>query len=1378
MGFIVDAVKSVGKAVVGVVKGVVNVVKDVVKAAVNVVSSVINFIAQPFMGLLGGVPEVPAAQEAERQQGVLVQQNGGGAVPIPVVYGDRKVGGIVTYAETGATNNKYLWVVYTFSEGPCVGVRELYLNDEALPSTVVADLNGGKTVSIAEGKFKNRVTMRWSPGVYFSNPASSTLGTELKGNLFKDAPSFTSTMVHNGLACLFVRYEWLAITTQAEADANPFSGEIPRMQVYLKGRTVASLETSTSESYAYGAAGYSERWSSNPAEILLDYLRNPRYGKGLTNTDIDWDSWRIAAAKCNTTVTYTSTNIQGPIMTCNYVLDTSYTIFQNVKILLQGFRAYMPFVQGKFKLKIEDAGHPTDILSGVATIIANATSSYQIRDESLLENQYDIMGDVVYTGIERSAKYSSVIVTYVDPDQKWSNQQVVYPVTEAEQQTYIAIDGGRENKLEATFPTITNSAMAWDMARLLFNKSRYQETCRVRLSSQSFELEPGDNIRIQSQILNFGTTPWRVINIAYNDDYTFDVSCVRNPDSLYPYSRVGEPDVVLPIYVPKGATIYYPVEKDLLPIGLVPPTTVPFNPNPPTAPTNPTPVPPSTPPTDGGGVGGSGGIINITDPNKTPPPAPVPAPLDDILDVTNIQYVTKNGLVYARLTAKQPSHAMFAGVNIYYALNSSTGYTLLEDRQRPGAGGSYTIDVGPLAVVASIQASANQYKAYIRVTYTTSELSTKFTLLTLNPANSEAAGTNPSEVAQIASSSWPTLSLAPAGARDTRVDICRVLVSQPQSNPRTATIELSQDVRTQNINFDVTGVNIYAKSDASTYWTKTSYVFSNYSPGSLTSFAYTGYLGALGTGISGSTIVTGGGAIYTFVFRLTFVDGTESSQQYVATGKVQNPGYATGTGINIFYGIGQGTDSAVTKTGYMGVNDLAITLEPPGAATAALDIQLSVDTTFTTSTTGINFVMFAPTAQVDKWQGIRVRYRPVVPGTNPAFTTQDFTSATDISTFTSGTTIYTGTYNLSAAKKDTYYEMVITPLVRTTANYQEAKISSYGMGYVSQNTTDQNYPKIFTASGAANWSPLWRWTQMDTGIATNTLNRTFDSANPVASVRSCIAYVTPPTQGKNSQNQSTTQIREYISLTYDCSNIPTFSKLYVYRRHFFATPSGSSTEAKYFGIGRWERITATASSGTLNLRLPTGYDEFDRNFGTTNSVMYGVPDLTRGYSRLLTGLDGKPYGTASDNSVNGDSKYLIPLTNYNDFAKIQLLLIVETASGVSTQGLLIKGQQLFSGTSSVDFLTSSTGVAIKPVTVEYQSATDANAQWIRDSDFPLVNSRNYRRKLSDARTTLASVADMIYNDNAGSGLAYQKTTASGAIYDTILLSTLPGTGTV
>lgn len=549
-----NIVKSVTKAVTGVVKGVVNVVKGVVKAVVDVAASVVNFVAQPFLGLLGGAPDIDAAAETQRQQGVLITQQGSN-VNLPIIYGYRQVGGTITFAETGADNNKYLWVAYALSEGPVEGLRELFIDDNQLPDGIIKELNNGKTVTISEGKYKDRVRLQFSQGKYFSTPSSSGVGN---WSICADAPSWKSSMIYNGVSVLFARYEWKKIETQEDADNNPFSGNIPNIKASILGRKIASLtDGSSPEDYAYDAAP-TTKFSYNPAEVLLDYLRNPRYGKGLKNTDIDWDTFRTAANKCNQTVTYIN-GVSGPIMTCHYVLDTSQTLFANVKNLLMGFRAYLPYSQGKYKLRIEDAGNATDITSGVATIVATF-------DED------NIQGPVTYSAVERTAKYNQVQINYVDPDKKFTVESVIYPETESERQIYIDKDGGRINKLEATFPTITNYAIAKDFARLLFNKSRYQESCSFTASSQALELEVGDNIYIQSKMLNFGSTPFRIVNMRINNDMTVDLGCVRNEDNLYPHTRVGEEDIVLPPYIPKGATIFYPETVGGTPVGLVPPT--------------------------------------------------------------------------------------------------------------------------------------------------------------------------------------------------------------------------------------------------------------------------------------------------------------------------------------------------------------------------------------------------------------------------------------------------------------------------------------------------------------------------------------------------------------------------------------------------------------------------------------------------------------------------------------------------------------------------------------------------------------------------------------------------------------------------------------
>lgn len=1286
----------------------------------KVVDSVIGFVMQPFMGLLGPIDAGLNDAEANRQQGVLVTRRAGGAEPIPVVYGMRQVGGIITFAETGATNNKYLWVAYVFSEGLVEGLYEVRIDDLPIPAGLIGQLNSGQTVTIKEGKFKDRVTMRWSPGVYWATASSSYLGKELKASLFADSPSFKESMVYNGLATLFVRYEWLEIKTQEQADANPFSGSIPEVAVTMMGRRVASLVTSTSESAAYEGVGYTERYSTNPAEILLDYLRNPRYGKGLKNTDIDWDTFRTAAAKCNTQVTYTATGTRGPIMTCNYVLSTSYTVFDNVKLLLQGMRSYLPYVQGRYRLRVEDAGNPSDITSGAATIVAECRATPQIIDGTFINNTYEIMGEVQYNGIDRASKYNQVVVTYVDPNNKWSNQQAVYPDTEAERQTYIAQDGNRENKLETTFPGITNYAMAYDFARLLFFKSRYQETATLRVSSHAFELEPGDNIRIISKMLAFYDTPWRVVNITYNNDYTFSLSCVRNPDWLYPYTKAFEPDRVLPIRVPRGVDIYYPpnttqnislqppTRQPYIPGAVVPPSNYnPGNPyipgvvQPPGVPTvDPTvlnPIPTNPIGVDGGGIGGPGGDTNVNPPNNNPPTAPQVQPLDDVVDFTNVTYVLKNGLIYARLTFRQPDHAMYSGLRIYY---KSTGASFVEYEENtiPGVNQTVVFDLGPLAVSSSVDPRYNVYDVFARVKYTDGQLSTQFVRFQLTPIVGTSA--NPSEIVQISSAAWPNPStVIEAGRRDTRIESVRGLVASvgAAGTPRTLSFDLIQDIRTQPANFDVSGVRVYWRLASDTYYNTVTTTFTNYSPGNQVTVAFTGDIG-----------VVGGSPSYDFVFRLIYNNGDESDYVYITTWRVESP-FAVYP-YDPSYGASRST-KLLTEYPVVTVDQA-----PPGAVANALDTSLGIGSNYagmgaiTAGTaTGVRLFLDPPAlANRGTWRGVRVRYRPIIPGTNPTLT-EYVDKSVSLSTLTGLKMV-----EVWGLVFDQDYEMIITPIVVSGGTEQDSNFSLFGKGLVHNRTSAFNYP--FND----NWAPSWSFVQADTKTATGGSGQSFDAGAPTLDIISMELFQSPVTNtgyaGFYKVGSSTVIRNQYIRLVYNGDKIANLTAVYVYRRNRSTSngPTGSNGPpgvGLHAGVGRWERITiAHSSTGNkiVNLRMPTSSSEFNSYYGT-NSTFYNTTNLT------LTPV-GEDAGT-------------VPLMS-NTLGNTDWLIVPVISGTASSKGHLVRGQNIGTTSSKLNLMLPN-----KPAIVTY-----ASEPTIQDSSY----TAGYLRRLSEARTTPVGVNDWDY----------------------------------
>lgn len=1209
--------KAVGNAVSSVVKGVVKAVTNVVKAVVNVVSSVVNMVLQPFMGLLGGMPSVPDGQsEAERQQGVLVQTQGSN-VNIPVVYGYRKLGGTVAFAETGSTNNRYLYVAYVFSEGLVEGLREVFIDDWQLPVNLTANLNAGQVVDVNADRYNGRVRLQWWPGQYFNNVAASPVGSTVKSGIFAEAPSFKDTMDFNGLAVLFARYEWKEIKTQADADSNPFSGNIPVVQVSMLGRRIASLLVDA-ENFQYDAAPV--RYSTNPAECLLDYLRNPRYGKGLLNDDIDWNSWKRAARKCNQTVTYLSSqSITGPILTSNFVLDTGATIMSNVKTLLMGFRAYMPYVQGKYKLRIEDAGNEYDILSGAAVIYQTFTKD-------------DIVGNVTYTGIDKSAKYTSMTVTYVDPDQKWSNQQVIYPESEEERQVYINLDGGRENPGQATFPTLTNYAMAKDMARLLFNKSRRQETCSLTVTSKALELEPGDNIRIQSNILNFSTDPWRIISFKVNDDMTVELGCVRNPDDIYPYTRVGEEDEVLPTYVPKGSIIYFPGASNSQLIGLIPPTNAVY-------PSEFIPVttnPGATNPNGSGGGGVGGGIVDagpIPPVEEPPVPAPIPVPpvnnppVDPPKPVPFSAVVRFKSVVYQKadatsgrfiLTFTEPADGLYSYSMLWWRINARSAWNAVRLEDVPGAGGDISVNIGPLPNLSLeneyyIRSFASDGKPSINVT------TGKFRASQSQTVAGELVGVGSGSTLQVAEGWVVPASDVPAEKRYD--DLIEDLAIRPRLssgnplNPRRLDLTMSQllyVVGTTFINPEIDGVFVYYKYRDDAFWAREDFQFpANYYPGQQVTFNLAGDFGASVFPVTGVDAITSPTIFqsYDFVIRLKYKDGTTATKQMVAN---RAPVEINSTGLYNYIAVGTDPRSSVVTRSTdipAGFNlPLLSQQDPAKIYNTGQDLLPNFFSVIASPSENKIFWAFNPPNN-NSFRGYRIRYREVIAGADPDFKVVD----------TSRTPGQDGKIRFELSgdyRHSTKYQWMISVLYKPTiGDVTDAKDSFFCSASIPSNVP----------SGTSLLNNFFNFETKDSKAILNELSDAFPAPAAligqkwikkqlVRDTNTGFIRVNSVGQSADARVDAANQVRlnSWYQFQFQAPN-QTFTSLIVYRRVF--DPNGAikstvtSTTAKYFGLGAWEKVTIPRASLThlgsgvyvADVRGPIAPNLFNPKYQVTNA---------------------------------------------------------------------------------------------------------------------------------------------------------------------------------
>jgi hypothetical protein len=242
----------------------------------------------------------------KRYQGTLLNKQSNNA-QIPVIYGERKVGGTRVFMATSGTDNAYLYLVLVLCEGEIEAIGDVYIND----------------VISTDSRYSGLVTI---------NKHLGTDGQAADTMLTGAGIDWTTDHKLRGLAYVACKFKW---------DANVF-GSVPTVHCVVQGRKV------------YNPATGSTAYSTNPALCWRDYLTNSRYGKGLATSAIDDTAVNAAATKCNTLVTPYSGATQIRLFECNAAIDTSRSIMDNCRVLLSGMRALMPYSEGKYGLIVED----------------------------------------------------------------------------------------------------------------------------------------------------------------------------------------------------------------------------------------------------------------------------------------------------------------------------------------------------------------------------------------------------------------------------------------------------------------------------------------------------------------------------------------------------------------------------------------------------------------------------------------------------------------------------------------------------------------------------------------------------------------------------------------------------------------------------------------------------------------------------------------------------------------------------------------------------------------------------------------------------------------------------------------------------------------
>lgn len=240
----------------------------------SVVDAVVN-VVNDFIGWLLPIPDVPEFGASEQVRGVLINKQSNNA-QIPVVYGRRKVGITRVFVESSGTDNEYLYIAGVVCEGEIEEIEQIFIDDKR----VIFDgaLEDGVTREVSEDDlnfYKSNTSHIQIQAFYGTDDqiASTTLS---------ESVNWTSEHRLRGVCYLALRLKW---------NQDIFSS-IPDIKVILKGRKVYDPRDATT------------KYSQNSALVLLDYLRNNRFGKGLPNDafEANFASFQTSANEADTEI--------------------------------------------------------------------------------------------------------------------------------------------------------------------------------------------------------------------------------------------------------------------------------------------------------------------------------------------------------------------------------------------------------------------------------------------------------------------------------------------------------------------------------------------------------------------------------------------------------------------------------------------------------------------------------------------------------------------------------------------------------------------------------------------------------------------------------------------------------------------------------------------------------------------------------------------------------------------------------------------------------------------------------------------------------------------------------------------------------------------
>lgn len=439
-------------------------------AATPIGNIVISALVSMAVGAIFGSGKKKAASGAARVRSVMVNKNSS-SEPIPVVYGRRRIGGTRVFVGTsngsGSSGTNTLNMALVLCEGQMGDLKKIYFNDEVVFDGTVTH---GNTVTdsndVSSNKYEGTFEIQ-----YMDGRDDQTVSTTLQNSI--GSSTWTSNHRLRGVAYLGIKLT---------ADADKYSGGVPIITAELDGKKITS--TADFSSTVDGA-------DQNPVDVLNDYLRNTRYGKGLTAADIDTTSFISARAHIVAASNFYK---------INGALQTDIPLFENIASILDASNLLLIYVNGRYVVKNKKQSE---------------SATYTITKDN-------IIGAMQVDMPTKKNKKNKITITYPDASTDYNYNDNIVVV---DSDTFLAADNNVVLESRAELDLVTSSSLATSLATYKMNLSRNTQTVSFKTAHTNLPIECGDIIAITNSDFGFSSKLFRVIQMEITTEATIKFVC-------------------------------------------------------------------------------------------------------------------------------------------------------------------------------------------------------------------------------------------------------------------------------------------------------------------------------------------------------------------------------------------------------------------------------------------------------------------------------------------------------------------------------------------------------------------------------------------------------------------------------------------------------------------------------------------------------------------------------------------------------------------------------------------------------------------------------------------------------------------------------------